>query len=78
MEIYIAYLLQILSFSNRYRQFEMKNFLFLRPVVDSGDLEDSPTLVFINKECGNLILQIKVPVPGQRFPSSDGPCSKFS
>ena len=27
MEIYITYLLQILSFSSRYRRFEMKNLL---------------------------------------------------
>ena len=27
MEIYITYHLQILSFSSRFRQFEMKNFL---------------------------------------------------
>ena len=33
MEIYITYLLQILSFSSRFRRFEMKHFLRLPVMV---------------------------------------------
>ena len=39
MEIYITYLLQILSFSSRFRRFEMKNFLrWLTMVADNISL----------------------------------------
>ena len=41
MEIYITYLLQILSFSSRFGRFEMKNFLCPQTMV-AANISDSP------------------------------------